>query len=279
LLPKYARNKIRLDVLPFLGQYNSGITESLNHLAEVIGEEDDYIQQKSEQVYKELVFVEGGVFTFRLEPFVKLHAALQRRLIKLILNYLPLGTEENDFVKIEAIRKGAVQDMPTTWNLDLGSGIRCKREYDMIRFVPSTVGKPVSPYTYLVEHFPAEVSISGTEYCLRFSLHGVDNNSLPLNTIGNEEAVFDADKLLYPLTMRSRLPGDSMKVMGLNGSKKVKDIFIDAKIPPSSRSQIPMVTDAEGHIIWIPGVRRSEIATVSKHTSSVLRIVLDTRSV
>jgi len=276
LLPKYARNAIRLDVLPFLGQYNSGLAESLNRLAEVVGTEDDFIQQKAEQVYQELVFDEGGVFSFKIESFVALHAALQRRLIKLILNYLPLGTEDNDFTKIEAIRKGAIQELPTTWSLDLGGGLRCMREYDTIRFMPDARDSGLS-YTYPVEDFPAEISVPGTEHCLRFTRYGANMGSVSLDELGDEEAVFDADKLLYPLTVRSRLPGDFMKVIGLNGSKKVKDIFIDAKIPPSSRSLIPMVTDAKGQIIWIPGLRRSAIATVSQHTTSVLRIVLDTR--
>lgn len=277
LLPKYARNAVRLDVLPFLGQYNSGLTESLNRLAEVVGAEDDFLQQKAEQVYQELVFDEGGIFSFKIEPFVALHAALQRRLIKLILNYLPLGTEDNDFTKIEAIRKGAIQNLTTTWSLDLGGGLRCMREYDTIRFMLDPTGNSGLPYTYLVKHFPAEISVPNTEHCLRFTRYRANMGSISLDELGDEEAVFDADKLLYPLTVRSRLPGDFMKVIGLNGSKKVKDIFIDAKIPPSSRSQIPMVTDAEGQIIWIPGLRRSEIATVSQHTTSVLRIVLDTR--
>lgn len=52
-------------------------------------------------------------------------------------------------------------------------------------------------------------------------------------------AWFDGDELVLPLTIRSRLPGDTIRVMGLNGSKKVKDIYIDDKIPSSERSAIP----------------------------------------
>ena len=85
-----------------------------------------------------------------------------------------------------------------------------------------------------------------------------------------EEAWFDADELSLPLTVRSRLPGDAMHVMGLNGRKKVKDIFIDGKIPPSLRSVIPIVCDRSGAILWIPGVRRSVHAAVQEHTSSVI---------
>lgn len=90
----------------------------------------------------------------------------------------------------------------------------------------------------------------------------------------NNIAYFDADELEYPLTIRSRLPGDSMRLMGLNGSKKVKDIFIDAKILPSLRPYIPIISDALGRIIWIAGIRRSALATLHQHTTSIVRMVL-----
>ncbi|MBA9087549.1 tRNA(Ile)-lysidine synthase [Fontibacillus solani] len=272
LLPKYARNAVRLDVLPFLGQYNEQLTDSLNRLAEVIGVEDDYIQREAEAAYAKLVFKQDGLEAFRINSFINLHAALQRRMIKLILNYLPLSTDEGDFVKIEAIRKGAIQNSPTTWSIDLGGGLRCLREYDTIRF--ALAESQIPHYTYVVEHFPAEVFIKDTGRTLRFTREEADLGLLKSEGRGNDEAVFDTDGLHYPLTVRSRLPGDIMKVMGLNGSKKVKDIFIDEKIPPSLRSEIPIVTDANGQILWIPGVRRSAIATVSPHTSSVVVMAL-----
>jgi tRNA(Ile)-lysidine synthase len=53
---------------------------------------------------------------------------------------------------------------------------------------------------------------------------------------------------------------------GLNGSKKVKDIFIDLKVPPRLRDRIPIVSDAEGAVIWIAGLRRSDIAEPAGHT-------------
>ncbi|MFD1179306.1 tRNA lysidine(34) synthetase TilS [Paenibacillus puldeungensis] len=270
----YARNSVRLDVLPFLGQYNRQLPESLNRLAELIAAEDDYLQQEASKAYARVVYLDKGSPAFKTASFASLHVALQRRLIKLILNYLPLRTEENDFVKVEAIRQGAVQDQPTTWSLDLGSGGRCLREYDTIRFVPAMAESQIPYYTYLVERFPAEVSIAGTGRSLRLTRLESGKELVKVKAEGNQEAYFNADELIYPLTVRSRLPGDVMKVMGLNGSKKVKDIFIDAKIPPSERSCIPMVTDAHGRILWIPGVRRSAIAAVNPQTTSVVHMVM-----
>lgn len=92
---------------------------------------------------------------------------------------------------------------------------------------------------------------------------------------GKMSAWFDSDELVLPLTIRSRLPGDTIRVMGLNGSKKVKDIYIDDKIPSSERSEIPLVCDGLGNIVWIPGVRRSMHAAVGRHTASVLLLSLE----
>lgn len=271
---KYARNAIRLDVLPFLGQYNGQLAESLNRLADTLGEEDDYMQQVTSQVYRELVTSNGEDLTFQIGPFTSLHAALQRRLIKLILNYLPSGMEEIDFVKIERVRQGAIQVMPTTWSLDLGGGLQCVREYDTIRFIPNAAEDSLR-YTYRVDKVPAEVAIQGLGTNLLFTQTAAGQGAVSTMAHGNDRAVFDADKLVYPLTVRSRQPGDMMKVMGLNGTKKVKDIFIDEKIPPSLRSRIPIVTDGLGQILWIPGIRRSSIAAVGQHTSSVVLMTID----
>lgn len=275
LKTEYARNSVRLDVLPFLGQYNGQLAESLNRLAELVSAEDDYLLRETSKAYADIVYMEKGCPAFKIARFAGLHVALQRRLIKLILNYLPLSTEENDFVKIEAIRQGTVRDRPTTWSLDLGGGAKCLREYDTVRFIPVAAESQIPHYTYLVEQFPAEVPIAGTGQSLRMTRLTAGGDVARAKAAGNNEAIFDADELVYPLTVRSRLPGDVMKVLGLNGSKKVKDIFIDAKIPPSLRSRIPMVTDANGRILWIPGVRRSAIAAVNRHTTSVVHMVFD----
>ncbi|MBW4839579.1 MAG: tRNA lysidine(34) synthetase TilS, partial [Paenibacillaceae bacterium] len=271
---EFTRNSVRLDVLPFLGQYNGQLPESLNRLAELAAAEDDYLQQEASKTYAELVRKEDEVLSYAVPLFTTLHVALQRRLIKLILNYLPLSTEERDFVKVEAIRQGTIQDRPTTWSLDLGGGVKCIREYDLIRFIPPAVESRIPHHTYLVEQFPAEVPIEGMDQSLRMTQLGAGWDSVLAKAEGNNEAIFDADELVYPLTVRSRIPGDAMKVMGLNGSKKVKDIFIDAKIPPSLRSRIPIITDAAGRILWIPGVRRSAVAAVNPRTTSVVHMVL-----
>ncbi|MFD1068171.1 tRNA lysidine(34) synthetase TilS [Oceanobacillus locisalsi] len=76
--------------------------------------------------------------------------------------------------------------------------------------------------------------------------------------------VFPLDAVLLPLHIRVRKAGDRMSVKGMNGSKKVKDIFIDAKIPKNLRDNWPIITDDKGDILWVAGVKKAEIAQNDK---------------
>ncbi|WP_223069017.1 tRNA lysidine(34) synthetase TilS [Paenibacillus caui] len=266
---KYARNAIRLDVLPFLGQYNGQLVQSLNRLSLVAESEDDYMSKAAEEAVERLtVRDKDGTISLKIAALAGLHVALQRRLIKLILTYLPINTEESDFAKIEAIRSGALQDRPTTWRIDLGGGSLCRREYGDLSFLSQSVEE--AGFAYRVEAIPASVPVAGTGRVLSFRQLSAESVPPALKPLSRDEALFDADELLCPLTVRSRLPGDTMRMMGLAGSKKVKDIFIDAKIPPSLRGRIPIVTDALGRIVWIPGVRRSDLAPIKGSTGRVI---------
>ncbi|WP_025683061.1 tRNA lysidine(34) synthetase TilS [Paenibacillus maysiensis] len=268
LLSKYRRNAIRLDVLPFLGQYNEQLTPSLNRLAETMAEENDFMEASTLAVYEELVQLDNGRHMFSIASYRKLSVALQRRLIKLILNYLPSDSENLDFRKIETVRLRLLQKRPSTWSLDLGGGAVGVREYDQAVLFDRTQGV-MGEWCYGLDVLPisGELELPEAGGILRWQRTSCSDGPNPSN---EEEACFDADELALPLTIRSRLPGDTMYVMGLNGRKKVKDIFIDEKIPPSLRPIIPVVCDRSGAILWIPGVRRSVHAAVQKHTSSVI---------
>ena len=61
-----------------------------------------------------------------------------------------------------------------------------------------------------------------------------------------------------PLVVRSRKNGDKMAVKNLQGTKKIKDIFIDEKVPINKRKNFPVVVDSENTIVWLPGVKKSK---------------------
>ena len=72
------------------------------------------------------------------------------------------------------------------------------------------------------------------------------------------------------LVVRAWQPGDLMQVLGSSGRKKVQDLFVDRKVPRSRRHQVPIVTDAEGRIVWVAGLALGEAFRVTPATKSVV---------
>jgi tRNA(Ile)-lysidine synthetase-like protein len=83
---------------------------------------------------------------------------------------------------------------------------------------------------------------------------------------------FDADRLGWPLIARPRRPGDRMRPRGGAGSRKLSDLMIDAKIARRARAALPVVTAADGGLLWVPGLRPAETARPSEMTRRLLRI-------
>src|SRR5699024_10967748 len=78
-----------------------------------------------------------------------------------------------------------------------------------------------------------------------------DKRTYPYTYIGSEKAI------CFPLTIRSISAGDRMTYDGLSGTKKVQRIFIDEKVPKQKRASWPILTDADGEILWVIGLRKN----------------------
>jgi len=85
------------------------------------------------------------------------------------------------------------------------------------------------------------------------------------------EAGFDIACLAADLTLRNFRHGDRFQPLGMAGHKKVKDLFIDKKVPLSVRASLPLLVLGD-EIIWIPGYGRSEVGKITPETKAVLHL-------
>ncbi|WP_240633492.1 tRNA lysidine(34) synthetase TilS [Paenibacillus montanisoli] len=273
----YFRNAVRLDVLPYLSSFNPQLSQSLVRLADLAAAEDDWLEQETMAVFERQIAPHGEGCQLTRKALLGLHVALQRRLIKLILRYIGLETETTSFERVETIRLAAADGAPSTWSFDVGGGVRFLREYDNLVFIRANEGRTISErggYAYVVRRDTASLALPEAEAVLTLAELAKDEAPRPAS---RHEALFDADALAFPLTVRNRKPGDRMQVLGLNGTKKVQDMFVDDRIAPSRRESVPIVVDANGYVLWIPGIRRSSHAQVKESTSRVIRMVAQTK--
>lgn len=271
----YFRNVVRLDVIPYLSQYNPKLTHSLRRMADVAGAEDEWMENEARKLLVELVSLTPGECKMDAGALSGLHVALQRRLIKLILNYLSQDAEIGSFDAIETMRLAAASAAPSTWRYDAGSGVRCIREYSSIRWVRVlNDAAAIMPEAY--EHFitrdsvDMQVTAGGRTLYIE---HRKGHETV--RPAGRNEVCFDAESLVFPLTVRNRRPGDRIQVLGLNGSKKVQDMFVDEKIAPSERERYPLLVDADDRLLWVPGIRRSSHALTDHETTDFLFIRIE----
>lgn len=275
----YFRNAMRLDLLPLLARYNPSVSESLVRLAEISSAEDDYLARETERAMAAFVRREGEAFVMERSALTGLHVALQRRLIKLILNYLGMEHGSIPFERIDAIREAAAEGSPTTSVIEAGRGVIFLREYNVLRWTSggsaaSSMPAGGSGYEYEVQPGTEvlEVPAASGRLVFRRMERGPGGPPPELPASSRSVALFDDEDVAYPLRVRSRRPGDRLRPFGLNGTKKVQDIFVDDKIAPSRRSTVPLVWDAQGRLLWIAGIRRSAEAPVTAETRRILRI-------
>jgi tRNA(Ile)-lysidine synthase len=190
---------------------------------------------------------------------------LQRRGIQLILNYLYEKIPSSlSSVHIENVLT-FLSGVHPSGTLHFPKGLKIVRSYDMgiFRFEE----KKGSPF-YFTLSFPSRLPLSNG-----YEIISTQTESFPDKIKGNNWFVIDPDNVTFPLIVRNRRQGDRMKVKGMNGTKKVKTIFIDEKIPLEERDQWPIVEDADGNILWIPGLKKSifEATNISKNNYIVLQ--------
>lgn len=106
----------------------------------------------------------------------------------------------------------------------------------------------------------------------RLHFHERDARVAP---VGPEVAAFDADRLPWPWSVRAWLPGDRMRPRGGIGSRKLSDLFIDARVVRAARRALPVVTGPAGQILFVPGLRPAEEGRPTGETRRLILIETD----
>jgi len=88
-------------------------------------------------------------------------------------------------------------------------------------------------------------------------------------------ASLDADKVQFPLTLRSLRTGDKFAPFGMKGSKLISDYLTDSKVDLLDRRKQLVVEDASGKIIWLLGRRTSNLCKIDDSTKRMLVITYE----
>lgn len=271
LEPIYNRNKIRLELIPYIEEnFNPNIIETLWRTSRVSSIDSDFLEEYAQKSYnrmvkkklKDSIILDG-------EKFIKEHQSIQSRIIRIcILNIngnLQGVTEKHisDTLKL-FLERG------TGKSIDLINDIVAKTSYD--EFIIEKRHK------IRTKDFLYRLGFEGTTYVkdvdLSFNVKVLPAVDIEMDKNERFIKYFDYDKIKGDLYIRNRRVGDRFVPFGMKGSKKVKDYFIDEKIPKDERDRIPILTDDE-NILWIVGYRSSELYKITPNTQRVLVVSLN----
>ena len=282
--PVYVRNRIRLELIPELERdYNPRIQEALGRTGELLRWDEDYITQQVEVAWKNYhleALVDG--IGLKRDVFTEASAILSRLLRRaaMLVTHEPRGLGFDYVVKImdSQGKVGWVQDLPGMRVKITEEGVWFKANTESVKSnVISTSGKetPNLPFTeismdigvwYELPSLNMEIKLQeeAEYYSANGSFDGQENTV----------AVFSKDlleKFSERIVCRTRRQGDRMWFRGV-GHKSIKKVFQEENIPVMQRNCLPLIA-CENEVLWIPGVRQSDLCRAGQNTEKVYGIV------
>ncbi|WP_349409080.1 tRNA lysidine(34) synthetase TilS [Pseudalkalibacillus sp. SCS-8] len=265
---KYTRNRFRKSILPFFKEENPQVHERFQNISELLEEDERYLREQASDELDNVILKKcDNQLTLSVHRFLQVAIPLQRRMIHLILNYL-YKTSQNRVLSTHIKNcLDLIGSSNPSGSLHLPDGLTVRRNYDECLF-SFEQSKDNSPYTYTLRpggHYELPVG----------NLGFMEEQGIKIGKRGKNYLVFDTSQVQLPLYVRTREAGDRIHPAGVKGSRKLKDVFIDAKLPRHLRDIWPIVVDSTGKIIWIPGIKHAELPAVSPNDGERLYLYFE----
>ncbi|WP_203364412.1 tRNA lysidine(34) synthetase TilS [Bacillus sp. REN10] len=257
----YTRNRFRHHLLPFFKQENPKVHEHFQRFSEEMKEDDQFLNELTEAIMHKVFKKNGTSAKVQINAFVEMPLPLQRRAIHLILNYLYKGKIAFSFIHIQQILR-LLKGGLSSGSLDLPNGLKVRREYDQCVFSFEQESK--QEYALALQAGEHVTWPFGGQFKLLA-------DEAPTSVHSDYCFLVDPDSVKLPLYVRTRKQGDKISPKGMNGSKKLNRLFIDAKVPQIKRDQWPIITDRDGEVLWVPRLKKSkyEAEVTSPHVTLI----------
>ena len=236
----YTRNRFRKYIVPEIRKEDAKVHQKFYKFSKTLLEYNDYIEKQVEKILK-TVFIQQ---VLQIDAYLKQEHIMQMKIIYHILENI----YQDDLMLITDHHAELIDELihskKANASIHLPNKIKKIKSYDTVSF--SLFEMPVSSYEIELIQY---INLPNGKN-IEFVKESEDTSNFTCRLSSKEIAL--------PLHVRTKLEGDKMKVKGMLGSKKIKDIFIDEKIPLKEREIHPIVVDSNDTIVWIPGLKKSK---------------------
>ncbi len=268
LKPIYARNKIRLELIPYIEEnFSENIVDSLFRLSENMKRDTELLKKISEDTAERLIVrKKKNRIEIDNNEFRKLDESLKARVLRDIIERV-----KGNLVGIEEVHINSAIELSnkdkTGKSVDITGEIRIKIDYDKLSVEKCENNLEVRYNYKIAVNQKMEIPEINSE--LSFAVKDIKEVNMEKNNSNIE--YFDYEKINGDIYVRNRRNGDKVSLFGMKGRKKLKDYFIDEKIEREKRERIPLIVFGD-EIAWVAGYRRSNLAPVDRNTEKVLEI-------
>lgn len=249
---KYTRNRYRMNILPFLKEEDPKVHEKFLKFSETLNEYDSFINNEIKRTI-------GRVYKnnkIDVSKYRELDPLIQKKIIYVILEEI----YKEDLMVINDRHVKLIMDLLNSKRANskicLPHNVQVIKSYDEVLFtkeVKETISYEVELIKYALLPNGHKIEVVDDE----------ESNN-------NDVCRIDSSEVSFPLYVRTRKLGDKMFLKKIDGYKKVKDIFIDCKIPTKDRDKWPIVVDSKDKIIWIPGVKKSKFTKLKNEKYDII---------
>lgn len=278
---EYTRNKLRLHILPAIKEaINPRAAEHINMAGQSLAEIDDYMEQECERIFGDIAAVRNeaghkGIY-IKTKDFLKLHAAMQAQLVKRCLYTVAGRAKDITGRHMRSVKELFIMEVGKSVNLPYSmvavkeyEGVIIKKQADE----PAVSGDIIKREVVMAHEGTYQLAVGDS----------IVEISIEKDTF--RECIFEEnmytkwiayDIMDSNLLLRTRREGDYIIVDDKGSKKKLKDFFIDKKIPREDRERICLVTRGS-EVIWIVGYRLSAAYRVERAAKSILKLHVELR--
>lgn len=268
----YSRNKVRLDIIPYMKEhFNEDIVETLNRMVSLLQKDNEFIEEYSQKCYNKYCKITDKQLEVSKELFIKEMEAVVTRVV--IKAFKEISNSHQNFEMKHIYEIINLAKNSTGKKINLTNNIICENSYGNIIFKVN--GKDI------IDNKVNEVRINKSsilddvtfkDYNISFQI--INNKNKVEFSKNSLIKLFDYDKIEKEIIIRHRIDGDKIIPLGMKGNKKLKDIFIDMKIPREMRDEIPILC-FDDKIAWIVGYKTSQESRITQDTKKILKITFD----
>ena len=254
-------------MIPYMKEnFNKDIVETLNRMANLLQIDNDFIEKECNNSYKKYCSFRKKDFIISKEAFL-IEKAILTRIIK--KSFIEFSGKYTNFEMKHIYEVIALANNSTNKKINLPNGIIAENVYGDIYLKFNNTVKTENYEVVLSKSELDKTKIEYEDYDVSFHILKNKNNIEFSNNVLIK--YFDYDKIKEELIIRKRKNGDKIVPLGMKGSKKIKDVLMDLKIPVNQRDYIPILC-FDNEVAWIVEHKVSDRFKITKETKNIIKI-------